>query len=130
MSLCYLSQMCEAPHLNMHGQLPSGARCIHFGLSQGCSLTMYEQLPSGARCLNIDMNLYLHHSLYVWAGMDCDDIVNMLSHIWALAIRRFNKNQKTKTNWPFLYKAGIFCRQHLHSLIRVTVTCTHKIWIW
>ena len=30
---------------------------------------MYGQLPSGARCLNIDMNLYLHHYLYVRAEM-------------------------------------------------------------
>ena len=30
---------------------------------------MYGQLPSGARCLNNDMNLYLHHYLYVRAEM-------------------------------------------------------------
>ena len=30
---------------------------------------MYGQLPSGARCLNNDMNLYLHHFLYVLAEM-------------------------------------------------------------
>ena len=69
---------------------------------------MYGQLPSGARCLNINMNLYLHHYLYVRAEM---------------ALKILYTSPGTSEHWLFkdliniktLKQTGLFFTKHAFS---------------
>ena len=122
MGLCYLSQMCEAPHLNMHGQLPSGARCIHFGLS-----------------LYLHNCVCVHHTRSEGSG----NTVHMHSRLWALLGQIFDKHKKSNelANFFTTYKSsyGIYwklittqlmnfgtTRACVNSLIKHAWTATKK----